>query len=486
MKGGAIAGGTARGVREGPMDEVNNATVGPFVVAPATERWFTEEDDEDLTCPGASEVHMRRFDNQTTLHRRALGAVRIEAPPELVYRVLTSFEGMPNFVPNLAFTERVALPFNVRNRPGRFRLKQVFLKCQLYHCLEAGVMMDVVQKYDKGEVQFRLLNGGAPGDTLQGKWLVVPCPNEDDIVTTCEMGQEFASGENAAGKKRNDSKTITVDMDKGIGSGANAGLGSGSRSGMQATILKFAIEGRAFRRQTSRDFWLSSSPTSAAAEHDSPLPERVVFEEIVLMLHSARDYIEGVFQKERRYGCLDDPWGAEDEEAEYYKPRLKPQEFGQAVAANGNNECAGGVFDPMQSLRSQMLELGFGADGLMPRRAELRSAEAYVIEQAVVDAGGFEAVAGRLGWTNNRRKPRGYWSNLVTVEREVLKFISEHELEPGVMPSRPQFEEFGRFDIARSLAKHGGPAVIAEKIGLLAPRYRPRKTVGSVGSVVSS
>jgi hypothetical protein len=43
------------------------------------------------------------------------------------------------------------------------------------------------------------------------------------------------------------------------------------------------------------------------------------------------------------------------------------------------------------------------------------------------------------------------------------------------MPSRPQLEELGRFDIARALEKHGGAAGIARKIGLEEPRYRARK-----------
>jgi len=485
----AQAGNTAGGFGDaGRVGEVNHA---------AAERWFSEEDDNDLTHPGASEVHMRRFDNDSTLHRRALGAVRIEAPPELVYRVLTNFDGMPNFVPNLAFTERVALPFSLRNRPGRLRLRQVFLKCQLYHCLEAGVTLDVVQKHVKGEVQFRMLNGGAPGDTLQGKWLVVPCPDIDDITLTEEKAQEFARQRNAVSNERNGIEAGMAGVNVGTwtesGSGSGSCSWSGSGSGTQATILKFAIEGRAFRRQSSRGFWLSSGSTAAAAVRDSPLPERAVFEEILVMLHSARDHMEGVFQKERRCGRLAE-WAAADEEAEYFKLRLKPQKWTPAATSppssasavssmhDGNSTRRGGVIDPMQSLRLQILKLGFGTDGLMPRRAELRSLEAYEVERAVVDAGGFEAVAERLGWTNNRRKPRGYWRDLVNVECEVLTFISENELEPGVMPSRPQFEELGRFDIARSLAKHGGSVVIAGKIGLVAPRYRPRKSVGSAGS----
>ena len=79
-------------------------------VSPENEqRWFVDGD-EGLRRPGACEVHMRRFDTEDVFHRRAVGAVRIEAPPDVVYRVLTDFDSMPEFIPNLAFVERIPLP----------------------------------------------------------------------------------------------------------------------------------------------------------------------------------------------------------------------------------------------------------------------------------------------------------------------------------------------------------------------------------------
>jgi hypothetical protein len=101
--------------------------------------------------------------------------------------------------------------------------------------------------------------------------------------------------------------------------------------------------------------------------------------------------------------------------------------------------------------------------------------EAFALEQEVVDAGGFDSVAAQLGWTSNRRKPRGYWSDIANVRREILLFISENGLESGVMPSRPQLEKLGRFDIARALSKQGGAVEMARKIGLRAPQYPSRK-----------
>jgi hypothetical protein len=434
-------------------------------VGPAADRWFVD-DDESLTRPGASEVHMRRFDTETTLHRRALGAVRIEASPDVVYQALTDFERHPNFIPHLARTERIDLPFSQRSRPGRVRLRHVFLKCQLYHFLEVGVTLDVVQKDDKGEVQFQILDTGSEGETLQGKWLVVPCPaynqDEKDASTISGVGgvdsETGVVGRNMDGGRRNERS-------------AEPASESNTASGLskQATILKFAIEGRSLRRPPSRNprqgFWLSADSVAAAELRDGggegPLPEGAVFEEIVLMLRSTREYME--------------------EEQQQRAVSTASSGAGHDGVFQSVSDSEGGMrsydLDLDRSLRGKLLALGFGADGLMPRRAELRALEDGVqLEQAVVDAGGFEAVARRLGLRlMGDRKPRGYWNDVLNVQREVLSFIDANDLETGVMPSRTQLEELGRKDIAKSLAKHGGAVGTAKKIGLVFRRYRPRK-----------
>jgi hypothetical protein len=43
------------------------------------------------------------------------------------------------------------------------------------------------------------------------------------------------------------------------------------------------------------------------------------------------------------------------------------------------------------------------------------------------------------------------------------------------MPSRPMFEEKGRFDIARAVSKSGGAGAIAPKLGLREPKRRNSK-----------
>jgi Polyketide cyclase / dehydrase and lipid transport len=68
-----------------------------------------------------SEVHLRRLDNDTMLHRRAVAVVSIDATAEEVWAVLTDYERLPEFVPNLAHSERLETPPGVPKRVARLR-----------------------------------------------------------------------------------------------------------------------------------------------------------------------------------------------------------------------------------------------------------------------------------------------------------------------------------------------------------------------------
>lgn len=68
-----------------------------------------------------SEVHLRRLDTTDMLHRRAVAVIAVEATPEEVWEVLTDYEALPEFVPNLALCERLPLPRGVNPRLTRLR-----------------------------------------------------------------------------------------------------------------------------------------------------------------------------------------------------------------------------------------------------------------------------------------------------------------------------------------------------------------------------
>jgi hypothetical protein len=91
-----------------------------------------------------AEVHLRRLDRLDLLHRRAVAAVTVDAPASEVWAVLTDYDRLAEFVPNLAASERIALP------PGAplnvVRVRQVGYKRMLYMCLHAESVMDLIEK----------------------------------------------------------------------------------------------------------------------------------------------------------------------------------------------------------------------------------------------------------------------------------------------------------------------------------------------------
>jgi hypothetical protein len=64
-----------------------------------------------------------------------------------------------------------------------------------------------------------------------------------------------------------------------------------------------------------------------------------------------------------------------------------------------------------------------------------------------------------------RRKPRGYWQDPATVDRELLAFIAEHG-QPDVMPTQQQMVHAGRADLALAITRSGGQRAAAERLGL--------------------
>ena len=322
----------------------------------------------------------------------------------------------------------------MRRAPARARARAVcaFARAALYHSLEDAVTFDLTRRDDRREVRFRVVDAlagasrEAPGDRItQGKWLVLPCPETPD-----------------------------------------------------ATILKFAVEGRAPRCRATRakGFWQTASvglsrwPWDASPDAGAPLSERAVFDGVLRMLLSVREHSETeasrVREDARAIGTFSENVADGENENERFPAaaRLAPSAASAASLRRLSDA------DPMLRIEAQLRELGYGGDfPSMPRRVELRARGALALEREIVDAGGFAAVAAKLGRIKNLRKPRGYWNEIANVEREVRRCVAERGLEPGVMPSRPQLEELGRFDIARALEKHGGAAGIARKIGLESP-----------------
>jgi hypothetical protein len=118
-----------------------------------------------MTLP--AEVHLRRLDGLDFLHRRAVAAVTVDAPASLVWEVLTDYDHLADFIPNLAASERIKLP---PSAPANVvRVRQVGYKRMMYMCLHAESVLDLIEK-PCSEIQFRQVAGDF--ERFQGKWML--------------------------------------------------------------------------------------------------------------------------------------------------------------------------------------------------------------------------------------------------------------------------------------------------------------------------
>ncbi|KAK9837252.1 hypothetical protein WJX81_001866 [Elliptochloris bilobata] len=114
-----------------------------------------------------SEVHLRRLDSPDLLHRRAVTVISVDADPQEVWDVLTDYEHLPAFVPNLMLCERLPVPPEYAGRV--VRLRQVGHKGMRYMQLHAEAVLDLVEREPR-EVQFRAVSGDF--QVLQGKFII--------------------------------------------------------------------------------------------------------------------------------------------------------------------------------------------------------------------------------------------------------------------------------------------------------------------------
>ncbi|WVZ61188.1 hypothetical protein U9M48_011100 [Paspalum notatum var. saurae] len=110
------------------------------------------------------EIHLRRFDGMLEhegAHRRVFASITVKAPVREVWSVLTAYENLPEFVPNLAIS-RIVLRDN-----NKVRIMQEGCKGLLYMVLHARVVMDLREKHEQ-EISFEQVEGDFY--SFKGKW----------------------------------------------------------------------------------------------------------------------------------------------------------------------------------------------------------------------------------------------------------------------------------------------------------------------------
>uniref|UniRef100_A0A0D9W158 Coenzyme Q-binding protein COQ10 START domain-containing protein n=1 Tax=Leersia perrieri TaxID=77586 RepID=A0A0D9W158_9ORYZ len=110
------------------------------------------------------EIHLRRFDGlleHEGAHRFVFASITVKAPVREVWNILTAYEKLPEFVPNLAIS-RIILRDN-----NKVRILQEGCKGLLYMVLHARVVMDLREKLER-EIGFEQVEGDFY--SFKGKW----------------------------------------------------------------------------------------------------------------------------------------------------------------------------------------------------------------------------------------------------------------------------------------------------------------------------
>ena len=122
-----------------------------------------------------------------------------------------------------------------------------------------------------------------------------------------------------------------------------------------------------------------------------------------------------------------------------------------------------------------------GLSGVVPTHQFLRAHGASSLSQAILDHGGSQRVAERLGLDYQSQSP-GYWRDWETFAAAMEKFMREQG-QPGVLPTQLQLRQAGRADLEGAIRFHGGMKVVVERGGWQRVRIKPHPGPHHTGEI---
>jgi ribosome-associated toxin RatA of RatAB toxin-antitoxin module len=123
----------------------------------------TDGDDIDAVSSADDvEVHTEELAHR---QRQITARIQISRPVEQVWQVLTAYDALADFIPNLAISRRLAHP------NGGIRLEQVGTQRLLRFNFSARVVLDLEEKFPH-EIHFDLVEGDLKA--YSGKWILEP------------------------------------------------------------------------------------------------------------------------------------------------------------------------------------------------------------------------------------------------------------------------------------------------------------------------
>ncbi|MEH2248280.1 SRPBCC family protein [Nostoc sp.] len=106
--------------------------------------------------------------------RQISAKIQIPQPVEQIWKVLTDYEALPDFIPNLAKSRLIEHP------NGGIRLEQIGSQRLLNLNFCARVVLDLEEYFPK-EINFRMVEGDFKG--FSGSWCLEPYSLSEDIGT---------------------------------------------------------------------------------------------------------------------------------------------------------------------------------------------------------------------------------------------------------------------------------------------------------------
>jgi ribosome-associated toxin RatA of RatAB toxin-antitoxin module len=107
-------------------------------------------------------IHTEKLDGQ---QRRIRAFTEIPATAEQVWQVLTDYDNLASFIPNLSCSQRLSHP------QGGIRLEQIGSQCFLSIKFCARVVLDMVEAFPQ-ELRFSMVEGDFR--QFEGKWTLEP------------------------------------------------------------------------------------------------------------------------------------------------------------------------------------------------------------------------------------------------------------------------------------------------------------------------
>lgn len=353
----------------------------------------------------ADEIHLRRLDDlleEGGVHRRVSASITIQASAEAVWKILTDYERLSEFVPNLVSSRVLSRDKN------RVRLLQEGCKCLLCMVLHARVVLELEELHGQ-EISFRQLEGDF--EQFQGKWTLEPLGSRHTRLkysVDTRMCQETLLAEAIV------EEVVYEDLPANL---------CAVRDRVEASLTK------------SIDLLDSFNPNLTAVSGTEPSADVAIALANVYATAIPKSVTvssEETFKwqsRKRTSGLLLDVEAVETEIRKF-------------VAEKGQE----GVMPRMGDLRR------YGRVDLEKAIARFGGFEEIATRMKL-----------RMTY---QRKPKHYWASLANVKWEVVKFQEVSGSAAEYMPSRRSLQEAGRYDLARALEKWGGLREVARLLGL--------------------